>query len=152
MCYSMHKEVIFVNDRLRDLRKALGLNQVEFGERIGIGGTAISKIEKGDRGLTEALLRSICREFNVNEEWLRYGTGQMFSQKNTDLIDQLSNKYDLGLYGRQLLETYLELSDADKRAVERFVVHLTANVEEAERQEQNRIGSSISVRKKAMNL
>lgn len=140
-----------MNDRLRDLRKALGLNQVEFGERIGIGGTAISKIEKGDRGLTEALLRSICREFDVNEEWLRYGTGSMFSQKNMDLIEQLSDKYDLGLYGRQLLETYLELSDSDKRAVERFVANLTANVEKAEKLEENRIDSNISIRKKAMN-
>lgn len=140
-----------MNERLRDLRKELGLNQVEFGERIGIGGTAISKIEKGDRGLTEALLRSICREFDVNEEWLRYGTGAMFNQKNMDLIDQLSNKYDLGLYGRQLLETYLELSDSDKRAVERFVAQLTSNVEKAEDREKNRIDSNISVRKKAMN-
>lgn len=140
-----------MNERLRDLRKTLGLNQVEFGERIGIGGTAISKIEKGDRGLTESLLRSICREFDVNEEWLRYGTGEIFNQKNMDLLDQLSDKYDLGLYGRQLLETYLELSDSDKRAVERFVAHLTANVEKAEQQEQNRIDSNISVRKKAMN-
>lgn len=140
-----------MNERLRDLRKALSLNQVEFGERIGIGGTAISKIEKGDRGLTEALLRSICREFDVNEEWLRFGTGEMFNRKSQDLIEQLTNKYNLGLYGRQLLETYLELSDADKKAVERFVLQLTINVEKAEHQEQNQLESNVSVRKKAMN-
>lgn len=140
-----------MNERLRDLRKALSLNQVEFGERIGIGGTAISKIEKGDRGLTEALLRSICREFDVNEEWLRFGTGEMFDRKSQDLIEQLTNKYNLGLYGRQLLETYLELSDTDKKAVERFVLQLTINVEKAEHQERNQIESNVSIRKKAMN-
>lgn len=126
-----------MNERLRDLRKRLGLNQVEFGEKVGIGGTAISKIEKGDRGLTETLLRSICREFNVNEEWLRYGTGEMFSPKSSDMISDLSRKYGLGLYGQQLLETYLSLSDADKRAVERFVMQLTANVEKSEGQQSD---------------
>lgn len=121
-----------MNERLRDLRKKLGLNQVEFGEKIGIGGTAISKIEKGDRGLTETLLRAICREFNVNEEWLRNGTGEMFTEKNDNLISQLATEYHLSTYGEQLLATYLQLSDADKRAVERFVAQLTANVQKAE--------------------
>ena len=101
--------------------------------------------------MADNIVLLICREFDVNEEWLRYGTGSMFSQKNMDLIEQLSDKYNLGLYGRQLLETYLELSDSDKRAVERFVANLTANVEKAEKLEENRIDSNISIRKKAMN-
>ena len=140
-----------MNERLKQLRKALKLNQVDFGAKLSLTGSAISRYESGVNAMADNIVLLICREFDVNEEWLRYGTGSMFSQKNMDLIEQLSDKYDLGLYGRQLLETYLELSDSDKRAVERFVVHLTANDEEAERQEQNRIGSSISVRKKAMN-
>ena len=123
-----------MNERLRDLRKALGLTQSELGERVGVGGAAISKIEKGDRGLTEALLRAIFREFNVNEEWLRHGSGEMFSQHSADLVAQLSRQYGLGLYGKQLLSTYLQLSDSDKRAVERFVAQLTANVQQAEDQ------------------
>lgn len=138
-----------MNERLRDLRKTLGLNQVEFGEKVGIGGTAISKIEKGDRGLTETLLRAICREFNVNEEWLRHGTGEMFVQKNTDLLSRLSEEYHLGLYGQQLLETYMQLSDADKRAVERFVIQLTANVENAERESMQE-DSILSQRQRAL--
>ena len=141
-----------MNERLKQLRKALKLNQVDFGAKLSLTGSAISRYESGVNAMADNIVLLICREFDVNEEWLRYGTGSMFSQKNTDLIEQLSDKYDLGLYGRQLLETYLELSDSDKRAVERFVAHLTANVEEAERQEQIRVGSSVSVRKKAMNL
>lgn len=121
-----------MHERLRDLRKALGLTQSELGEKVGIGGSAISKIEKGDRGLTETLLRAICREFNVNEEWLRHGSGEMFSQHSADLVEQMARQYGLGLYGEQLLATYLQLSDADKKAVERFVAQLTANVQQAE--------------------
>lgn len=60
------------------LRKELGLNQEKFGERLGVGKTAISKLEKGYNNLTEQMARSICREFNVNEDWLRTGEGDMF--------------------------------------------------------------------------
>lgn len=140
-----------MNKRLKQLRKALKLNQVDFGAKLSLTGSAISRYESGVNAMADNIVLLICREFDVNEEWLRYGTGSMFSQKNMDLIEQLSDKYDLGLYGRQLLETYLELSDSDKRAVERFVANLTANVEKAEKLEENRIDSNISIRKKAMN-
>lgn len=140
-----------MNERLKQLRKALKLNQVDFGAKLSLTGSAISRYESGVNAMADNIVLLICREFDVNEEWLRYGTGSMFSQKNMDLIEQLSYKYNLGLYGRQLLETYLELSDSDKRAVERFVANLTANVEKAEKLEENRIDSNISIRKKAMN-
>ena len=140
-----------MNERLKQLRKALKLHQVDFGAKLSLTGSAISRYESGVNAMADNIVLLICREFDVNEEWLRYGTGSMFSQKNMDLIEQLSDKYDLGLYGRQLLETYLELSDSDKRAVERFVANLTANVEKAEKLEENRIDSNISIRKKAMN-
>lgn len=140
-----------MNERLKQLRKALKLNQVDFGAKLSLTGSAISRYESGVNAMADNIVLLICREFDVNEEWLRYGTGSMFSQKNMDLIEQLSDKYDLGLYGRQLLETYLELSDSDKRAVERFVANLTANVEKAEKLEENRIDSNISIRKMAMN-
>ena len=140
-----------MNERLKQLRKALKLNQVDFGAKLSLTGSAISRYESGVNAMADNIVLLICREFDVNEEWLLYGTGSMFSQKNMDLIEQLSDKYNLGLYGRQLLETYLELSDSDKRAVERFVANLTANVEKAEKLEENRIDSNISIRKKAMN-
>ena len=140
-----------MNERLKQLRKALKLNQVDFGAKLSLTGSAISRYESGVNAMADNIVLLICREFDVNEEWLRYGTGSMFSQKNMDLIEQLSDKYDLGPYGRQLLETYLELSDSDKRAVERFVANLAAIVEKAEKLEENRIDSNISIRKKAMN-
>ena len=116
-----------MKDRLKLLRKTLGLNQVDFGTRIGIGGTAISKFESGVNAISDTLVLLVCREFNVNEAWLRNGTGEMFTHTSNDLVAELSETYHLGTYGEQLLATYLQLSDADKRAVERFVSQLTAN-------------------------
>jgi transcriptional regulator with XRE-family HTH domain len=67
-------------ERVKELRKSLGLTLEKFGERLGVGKTAISKIENGERGVTDQMLKSICREYNVNEEWLVSGTGEMFSE------------------------------------------------------------------------
>lgn len=135
-----------MNERLKKLRKALNLNQVDFGSKLSLTGSAISRYESGVNAMSDSIILLICREFNVNEAWLRHGTGEMFVQKSNDLISKLSEEYHLGLYGQQLLETYMQLSDADKRAVERFVMQLTANVQKAE----DSIEPSVDKSKKAI--
>lgn len=73
------REVKLLHDRIKLLRKKLGLTQEKFGEKIGLKKNSISQIENGVNSLTEQLLLSICREFNVSEEWLRNGAGEMFN-------------------------------------------------------------------------
>ena len=67
-----------MNERVKEIRKKLGLTLDKFGDRLGVGKAALSRIENGSNGVTEQMLKSICREFNVSEEWLRNGTGEMF--------------------------------------------------------------------------
>ena len=67
-----------MKERIRQLRKELGLNQTEFGDRIGIKQGSIAGYESGARTPMDSVILSICREFNVNEKWIRYGTGEMF--------------------------------------------------------------------------
>ena len=76
-----------MNGRLRKLRKALDLTQQDFADRIGSKRNTVSKYETGDNTPSAAVIHSICREFNVNEEWLRTGAGDMFLpvDRNTDL-------------------------------------------------------------------
>lgn len=69
-----------MKDRIRQLRKELGLNQTDFGERIGVKQGSIAGYESGARTPIDAVITSICREFNVNENWLRTGSGEMFIQ------------------------------------------------------------------------
>lgn len=71
-------------ERVKAIRKELGLTLESFGEKLGVGKSAISNIEKGYRNLTEQMFKSICREFNVNEEWLRNGTEPMFVDKSRE--------------------------------------------------------------------
>lgn len=83
-------------ERVRLLRKELSLTQSDFGKRVDVGKTAISKIEKNENSLTDRMFNSICREFNVNEEWLRYGKGEMFSSPQIGLrIKELRKNLNL---------------------------------------------------------
>jgi transcriptional regulator with XRE-family HTH domain len=83
-----------MNLRFKKLRKSLNLNQTEFGEKLGITTTAVSKIEKKTNNLTEQNIKAICREFNVNEEWLRTGNGEMFKQENLFDLNEFLKKQE----------------------------------------------------------
>ena len=65
-------------DRVKEVRKNLGLTLEKFGQCIGLKKNTMSAIETGRNALTDANMKAICREFNVNEEWLRDGSGEMF--------------------------------------------------------------------------
>lgn len=69
-----------MNERIKQLRATLGLSAEKFGGRIGVTRSAISKMELGVCNVSEQSILSICREFNVREEWLRNGTGEMFNE------------------------------------------------------------------------
>lgn len=74
-----------MNERLRELRIELHLSQEDFGSRIGIKSRAhISALENGTRNITDRIIFDICREFNVNEGWLRYGEGEIFDELSDD--------------------------------------------------------------------
>ena len=68
--------------RVRELRKELKLTLEKFGKPLGVGKTAISKIENGENKLTDQMILAMCREYNVNKEWLRTGKGEMFKKMN----------------------------------------------------------------------
>lgn len=66
-----------MQDRIKDVRKNAGLNQTEFGQRIGVAQMTVSGWENGAREVSDLAIRAICREFDVNEIWLRTGAGEM---------------------------------------------------------------------------
>lgn len=73
-----------MNDRIKKLRQALGLSQDEFGRRLGVTRGAVTNIELNKVEPKPLFVDLICREFNVSEEWLRTGEGEMFVQKTRD--------------------------------------------------------------------
>ena len=119
-------------ERIKELRKALNLTLEKFGERLGVGKTAISKLEKGERNLTDQMCKSICREFNVNEAWLRDGEGEMFQipdDEDAALISEILEHTDRRIYQAVLniVRTYSQLSPESQRALDVFVDQLLEN-------------------------
>ena len=105
-----------MNERIKQLRKYLGLNQTDFGSRIGIKQTSIANYESGTRVPLDTVVASICREFGVSEQWLRTGTGEMFppltrAQEIADFAaDLLSDEPEST---RSVVISYLMRWDAD---------------------------------------
>lgn len=110
-----------MNERIKQIRKQLGLTLEEFGSRIGMGKSAVSKIEKGLNGTTDQTIRSICREFEVNEAWLRTGEGDMFDQSSVSILNRVSAEYNLSSREQSMISAFLELDAADRAAIMRYV-------------------------------
>lgn len=82
-----------MNERIKDLRKELGLSQTVFAEKLGLTKNYISLIENGQRNMSAQSIKVLCSLYNVNEDWLRNGSGDMFIQKSKDkqIADLLSD-------------------------------------------------------------
>ena len=110
-----------MNSRLYKVRKVLKMSQVEFGREIGVSGAAISRIEKGERGLTEQMLKSVCREYHVRREWLTEGTGEMFRWDKSDLLETQGDP------AQRLFRAFVEMRDDEWAALRRFIHRLAAS-------------------------
>lgn len=98
-------------ERVREIRKELNLTLEKFGEKLGVGKTAISKIEKGENSLTDQMLKSICREYNVSYDFLTNGEGEMFDDLPQTVLDELCVQYNLDDLDRSLVEMYIEMPE-----------------------------------------
>ena len=100
-----------MKERLKKLRKALDLTQQEFADRIGISRGNIATYETRDGSPGNSVINLICREFNVNETWLRTGAGEMFVEAPSDTLDALVQEYHLDRFGRTVVEKMLNLNE-----------------------------------------
>lgn len=115
-------------ERVKEIRKNLGMTMEKFGERLGVGKTAISNIENNNRNLTDQMAISICREFSVNESWLRAGEGDIFIKKtrNQEITDFLGELIiEEGTFKKRLIEAMAKLDEKDWEDIERLVIKLT---------------------------
>ena len=108
---------MYLVERIRKLRKTLDLTQQKFGERIGIKGNTVAQYELGRNEPVDAVFSLICREFDVREEWLRTGEGEMFKAKPSDILDQLAYKYKLFNFDYVMIEKFLAMPPDLRRAI-----------------------------------
>lgn len=118
-----------MNERIKELRKALNLTQQQFADRIGIKRNTIANYEIGRNDPVETVLVMICREFNVNREWLLNGIGEMFAPESNDELEALAKKYGYSAAVQVLIEKLVNLSPEQQEAVTDFLIEFAAGIQ-----------------------
>lgn len=124
-----------LNQRIKQLRRNLDLTQQDFAERIGLKQNSIALIESGKRNISNQAVLSICREFNVNETWLRTGEGEMFNALSRD--EQIAYRLGAMLAGqgdtiqKRLIAALSDLDESEWAAVEAFARKLVEQSRDA---------------------
>lgn len=114
-----------MKDRIKKVRKELDLTQQAFADRLSIQRNTIAMYEMGRTTPSDAIVRSICREFNVNEDWLRNGVGEMFIQQTRDeqieafIGSMLANEEDS--FKHRLISGLCALDETGWRMLEEFL-------------------------------
>lgn len=123
-----------LNERVKQLRKTLDLTMEKFGDRLGVKKNSISQIESGKNSLTEQMIKSICREFDVDEEWLRNGTGSMFIERTRD--EEIANfigtiqSVDDDSFMKKFISMLAKLDESEWALLEKMALKLTKENEE----------------------
>ncbi|MEE0252067.1 MAG: helix-turn-helix transcriptional regulator [Acutalibacteraceae bacterium] len=112
-----------MNERLKILRNTLGLTQQDFADKLNIKRGTVANYEIGRNVPIDAVISLICREFHVNEEWLRTGEGEMFQLVDDKLSAYVSEITDSDDYLIQsFIEAYMELDDISRAALKQLIL------------------------------
>ena len=123
-----------MKDRLKKLRKTLDMTQQEFADKLGTTRDNIGGYETGRRNPSAAVVSLICREFNVNEEWLRNGEGEMFVEVPRD--EQIASfiggilKSEDDSFKKRFIAMLKALDESDWEVLEKMSLLLTQGKEE----------------------
>ena len=122
---------IFINARIKNLRKALKLSQAEFGERIGLKQGAISRVEQEGVPVTEQNIKLICEKFNVRREWLTEGKGEMLQETEDSLFASFAERYHLDPAEQMLAKYLLRLTSEERQMVKQYILSMASAMQAA---------------------
>lgn len=112
-----------INSRIKTVRKKMGMNQTEFASRLGIKQSSLSDIENGKTiTIDERNIKIICQQFNVNENWLRSGEGEIFNKLNIGLEELLLSSLDqLDELDKKIISEYIKLNPEQRKAIKEYI-------------------------------
>lgn len=114
-----------LNQRLIELRKDKKLTQAEFASKLNLSRSAVSNYEYGKTDVPDRTVADICRVFNVNEEWLRTGSGDMYRppiEKGNELVELVADLVQTDDdFSKQFIIEYLKLSDDEKEVIKKIM-------------------------------
>ena len=133
-----------MKDRIKQLRKALELTQQEFADKIGVKRNSFANYETGRNTPIDAIIVSMCREFNVNEEWLRTGNGKMFVQLSQDdetahIVQDMLGSNTGSFYNiiLEIAKSYKKLSPNSQKALNELADNLLAGLVNKEEKDES---------------
>lgn len=117
-----------MKDRIKKIRKELDLTQQKFADRIGVKRNTVGQWECGINPLTDQTISSICREFNVNENWLRTGKGEMFIKQTRDeqiasFVGSIQSSED-DSFKKRFISMLSSLDESEWEVLEKMVIML----------------------------
>lgn len=118
--------------RVRKLRKTLDLTQKEFGRRIGIKGNTVAQYELGRSNPVDSVVSLIIREYNVSEEWLRNGEGEMFRPAPSSALEQLAKDYNLSNAASKIIEKFVTLKPEKRKELLDLFLEIAKVLEESD--------------------
>lgn len=117
-----------MSERILAVRKKAGLNQADFGKRIGVTRSAVCNYESGSRSVGEQVILAICREFNISEEWLRTDRGGMSVPTPENSLDRLVQEFKLDSLDREIISEFVKLDDKAREAVKLYIKRVSQHL------------------------
>ena len=120
-----------INERIKYIRKHLKMSQKDFGKKIGLKPNSLSDIETEKNAVTEQTLKAVCREFNINEEWLRTEKVEIYKFIQTDDYSEIATIIgEKDPKAKQAIIDYWKLSDSDKELFWKFMKRFMNGIED----------------------
>lgn len=110
-----------IYDRIKEIRKTLGLSQKAFGEKLGLSRSAINNIDSKSVPLKPLFLDLLCTVFSVNRDWLETGEGDIFIASSENIFRQLKKEYDLDELDEAIIASYLSLGTAERNVIRNYI-------------------------------
>ena len=113
--------IIDIVDRLKQIRKEKGLNQTEFGKRVGVSRDVIKNIECRNVSPKDLFIDSICKEYHVIKKWLLTGEGDRYNESPEYIVEELSLEYKLDDYDKKIITAYLSLDENERKTIKKMI-------------------------------
>lgn len=133
-----------INKRVKELRKYLNLSQSAFAKKLGVATSSVGNWDVNIRPVKPIHITAICNVFNVNEEWLLHGTGEMLKKDidNNPALTQIVKEYSLSTTQTKFMKAFLSLTNEQKDTIiEAMQIMVNATFEKEQSIQQNTYNS-----------
>lgn len=141
-----------INERIKRVRSEANMTLVEFGKKIGLTKSTVSRMEQNGYAVIPQNVQLICTAFNISEKWLAEGKGDMYTSDEEAILDKLAGMYDLSESQMIFAKQWLQLPATAKDAVVDYIVSVASALQEKKSTKNDVSGSDTSKKVNIGNL